>query len=281
MLYGDYVRVLANQFETQMAAIEAVYNFDLGDEFEVAFCKVLRSFLPLRYGICRGFCVATDGETAGDDIIIYDQQRFPTLRLGLDSTYALKQKIPIEAVFAYIEAKHTLTGDSVAKAISQVQVVKKLIARREAIIGDPQALAAGGLPVHRLVNNLFLTMIVGRKSQAAKPEGQDSETVAGFLTTAILDNNPGDFLAELVVAGPDDLLLPVVQGDSGPECLLFEADAQRRLFGYQCYRREGLAFGIALAHLFAALDRIQLGPMPWLRIVNEAITGSGIAHATN
>ena len=89
--------------------------------------------LPQKYGICRGFVVPADGASAGDDLIIYDSVRFPTLRLFPQESYEIKQDVPVEAVYAYIEAKHTLhitedatDGQSLLKACSQVAAVKRI-----------------------------------------------------------------------------------------------------------------------------------------------------------
>src|SRR5580692_9222880 len=101
--YDGFVKNLAARFDEALNEIAAVYNFDFGNEFEVAICKVLRRAIPHRYGICRGFVVNAEGQAAGDDIIIYDRIRFPTLRALGQEDYSLKEKIPIEAVYAYIE----------------------------------------------------------------------------------------------------------------------------------------------------------------------------------
>jgi hypothetical protein len=79
-LYDGYVEKLNKRFEEALSEIEANHNFELGDEFEVALCKVLRRALPQKYGICRGYLVDADGTSAGDDIIIYDRARHPRLR---------------------------------------------------------------------------------------------------------------------------------------------------------------------------------------------------------
>ena len=110
-----------------------------GGEFEIAICQILREFLPNKYGICRGFVVSSDGEIAGDDIIIFDQERFPTLKLKGVGQYARKEQIPIEAVYAYIEAKHSINllqkdNNSIFKAIKQVESVKRLCNKREKIL---------------------------------------------------------------------------------------------------------------------------------------------------
>lgn len=60
----------------------------------------------MKYGICRGFVVDRHGNTAGDDIITYDQELYPTLRFfDSDNQFAQKEQIPVEVVYAYIEAK--------------------------------------------------------------------------------------------------------------------------------------------------------------------------------
>jgi len=88
--------------------MHAVHNFDYGDEFEIALCEVLRTILPGRAAVCRGYVIAQDGRMAGDDIIVFDATRFPVLR-ALGDDLSRKEKVPAEAVLAYIEAKHTLS----------------------------------------------------------------------------------------------------------------------------------------------------------------------------
>src|SRR6266496_3746 len=107
MAYGNYIQTISSKFNELISEISAEHNFEYGPEFEIALCKVLRILLPLKYGVCRGYATSFDGKVAGDDIIIFDQERFPTLRLLEDNTFAQKQHIPIEAIYVYIEAKHT------------------------------------------------------------------------------------------------------------------------------------------------------------------------------
>jgi hypothetical protein len=131
MLYDNYIKNLTDKIVKKFDYISAEYNFDLGHEFENALCKILRDFLPNRYGICRGFVVSSVGTKEGDDIIIYDRDRFPTLRLLEQDNFEIKEQIPIEAVYAYIEAKHSLTSEAFTKSISQIVKVKKLCATRD------------------------------------------------------------------------------------------------------------------------------------------------------
>jgi len=79
MSYADYLRTFAGEFQGRFEKIVSMHNFDLGDEFEIAVCKVIRLILPHRYGVCRGFIVNDSGDSAGDDILIYDREEFPTL----------------------------------------------------------------------------------------------------------------------------------------------------------------------------------------------------------
>lgn len=136
-IYNDIIQHLSNAFSLEISKIEAVYNFDYGDEFEIAICKVLRRFLPNKYGICRGFVIDKMGNSAGDDIIIYDQELFPTLRvLDQEEEFVKKNQIPVEAVYAYIEAKYTLNSKSLIKAFKQVNDVKRLCYSRELLAAD-------------------------------------------------------------------------------------------------------------------------------------------------
>lgn len=139
LLYKNYLKLLSNKFLRKLEDISGVYGFDYGVEFEIAVCEILRSFLPSKYGVCRGFVVNENGNVAGDDIIIYDQERFPTLRLTDQKDIARKEQIPIEAVYAYIEAKHTLilgdkeSNSSLNHALEQVRKVKELCLVRDRV----------------------------------------------------------------------------------------------------------------------------------------------------
>lgn len=131
MLYDSYILNLTNKIIKRFDDILVEHNFDYGDEFEITLCEVLREFLPNKYGICRGFVVISDGSKEGDDIIIFDQERFPTLRLLRRDAFKIKEQIPIEAVYAYVEAKHSLTSDAFTKAVSQIIKVKQLCSKRD------------------------------------------------------------------------------------------------------------------------------------------------------
>lgn len=137
MAYQKLIENISIAIESQFKEISTRYNFDYGDEFEIALCELLSKILPSKYGICRGFVVTEDEQFGGDDIIIYDKERFPTLRLLGKNKFEKKQDIPIEAVYAYIEAKHTLflnekkNGQSIYKAFEQVDKIKVFPVKEE------------------------------------------------------------------------------------------------------------------------------------------------------
>src|SRR5436305_11095350 len=112
-LYHDYVLTLSQRMAASFTTIAAEFGFDYGVEFEIAVCDVLQSALPDRFGVCRGFVTDSGGKSAGDDILIFDRSRFPTLHLRPAFSYARKEFVPIEAALCYIEAKHNLdiSGD--------------------------------------------------------------------------------------------------------------------------------------------------------------------------
>src|ERR1700722_4680611 len=133
-IYNRLVNDLSQRFQKKFEDMKVVHNFENGPEFEIALCEVLKSLLPSRVGICRGYIVGQGGELAGDDIILYDAARFPTLR-ALGQDIAKKEQVPAEAVLAYIEAKHTLyvgeddtrhAGQNLAKALQQTSAVKSI-----------------------------------------------------------------------------------------------------------------------------------------------------------
>jgi len=97
-IYNNYLKNISNRYSNLIGEISANYNFDLGMEFELVLCEILRKILPNKFGICRGFWVAENGKKEGDDIIIYDQIRFPQIRLLDKNNFAhsqLKLHMPI------------------------------------------------------------------------------------------------------------------------------------------------------------------------------------------
>jgi hypothetical protein len=281
MMYDNFIMKLSEKIERSFSEIQAGFNFDYGDEFEVALCKVLRLILPVKYGICRGFVVSPDGRKAGDDIIIFDQERFPTLRALSREEFSTKEQIPIEAVYAYVEAKHKLTTKSFVKSIRQIIEVKRLCSERPKmalfqadpyISPDPRNThVPESMPSYR---NPIFTMVFARYSDDLDlDDDNDRSRANSFLRSGLnalkRNKDDDDFLPELVVAGRSNFMsTSYLRGDETKPTLFHLG--HKAVFGYQVIERKGVAFGIAFAHLMAAIDWIRLGKMPWEEILNES-----------
>ncbi len=276
LMYDNYLQTLSNKFEAMLQDVCAEYNFDLGDEFEIVLCKFLRMLLPQRFGICRGFAVSRDGDKKGDDILIFDRSRFPTLRLLPEDQFAQKEQIPIEAVCAYLEAKHTLTirgegPSSLRRAFLQVQGIKGMLREGVPVFGDPYI--AGPFPIAVKtgewpeVRNPIFGGVVARQARISEGDRicSDHEEIKQQIAAAI--ENPNDI--DLIVAGPHNFLLPALVVDnkvsySSP----FHVPSKNSVFLYDA---PGLAFAIGVCSLLLALDWIRLGRMPWGEMITEAV----------
>jgi len=282
-LYGNYVRDLHNRFMRRLEDIEAEYNFDNGPEFEIAICEILRSFLPLKYGICRGFVVNADGRKEGDDIIIYDQERFPTLRSLTSGNYSLKEKIPIEAVYAYIEAKHTLafktdlTDSTLRTAYRQCSKIKRLINGRKKVnpvVIDKYFSSENYVPESNsesfpMFRNPAFAMVISRYVSLNGKRLNDRYEIADLMNSCRLDesdpNNP-----DFVIAGPHNLIIPSLEIDNEISQTLFLL-AEHPNSVSALVTRENMSYGIFMAELGYVLDWIMLGTMPWSKILIDAV----------
>ncbi len=276
MAYHDYLLRISTRFRALFDEISANYNFDLGDEFEIATCRALDQMLPRRFCVCRGFVVTADDQVVGDDIIIYDRN-FPTLRFLTHGDFSKKEEIPIEAVYAYIEAKHTLRlrsagGDksNVIKAISQVAAVKGL-PRAEVTVGEldpyfPMPFVAPrrqGWPdsVNRIYGAVF-----ARRVDVSYTEYSDAFGAAIKDAPAVVTK---DVFPDLIVAGEDLVMLPYLPRPNGRPVMFpfLQHDNALGLF-----RVPGFAFAIGLCSLMYALDTMRLGRLQWQPLIDDALS---------
>ena len=276
MSYSDFLKNINVKFESLFNEISAEYNFDHGQEFEIALCKVFRAILPNKYGICRGFVVSLNGDTAGDDIIIYDQERFPTLRLLQDSTFAQKQKIPIEAVYAYIEAKHTLClegdgGQSLNKSLKQIQAVKNIERKKVPMTQITPQVAILSYNANRPPNwpdyrNPLFTGIIAKQVRLK----ESSPVVDSNMFHPILKGycnlvSDSGLSTDLIIAGFDVVAIPAVS--SQIESPFFMEGISK----LSAIKTERQAFGVGLTSIMYAFDHITLGNIYWPSILADGL----------
>jgi hypothetical protein len=277
--YNNYLRTVATRFSSLFDEIAAQYNFDYGDEFEIVLCRALRTVLPQRFGICRGFVISADSTSAGDDIVIYDRDRFPTLRLLPQNCYDRKEYIPVEAVCAYIEAKHTLSingqgSQSLFKACSQVAAVKRIPREGTPLNAiDPYAVnlafSASRPNWPSILNPMFGAVFARRvRSEQAQTILDDPESVRNALIGIEVQVSP---FPDLIVAGDSNVILPFVKDDDTETITMHAPFRTEELTKPQVFRADGLAFAIGVCTLLYALDTLRLGRMPWPKIISEGL----------
>jgi hypothetical protein len=280
-VYNDYVKTIADRFEAALSKIQAIHNFDHGPEFEIAICEVLRLALPEQYGICRGHVISSSGDQAGDDVIIYDTMRFPTLRLNTRDDYARKEWIPIEAVYAYIEAKHTINiegndGACLTKACAQVSKVKTLCDGREAVLPSQinQHIGISGSNALKIttprdyptIKNPMYGMVFARNVRDKKDgiilnDPLDiRERILRLRTPLEVKSSP-----DALILGTELIVIPVIP--AAESLKLASAFYINNLSKLHAVPLPGIAFGLGLCLLHFALDWIQLGTMPWSKII--------------
>ena len=279
-LYADLAVNLSKKIKGRLDDISVDYNFDFGDEFEIAICEILRSFLPNKFGICRGFVVNKEGNKAGDDIIIYDQERFPTLKQLSNDDLSRKENIPIEAVYCYIEAKYTLdisnsSESNLQKAIKQVRDVKELVNQRskyELDKNDPYHIShisknkvslPDGIPPFR---NPIFALIISRYVSYGNKKLEDNVEISKLLKKFIKDSNINSNYPEGIVAGDNHYITTSIKRVlNHPTNFIIPNDQNQYLEIY----KEELALSMGFIHLYSAVDWIRLDKMPWDEIFNN------------
>jgi hypothetical protein len=278
MKYKDYLERTSKVFEYLTDEIITEFNFDLGNEYEIVICKALRQLLPEKYGICRGFITTEESVTAGDDIIIFDRNRFNSLRPTSTEDYIRKEYIPIEAVYAYIEAKYTLNiegegGNTLSKACSQVSNAKAL-PREDTPLNflDPY-LTNNQMSVTRTnwpnkLNTLFGVVFAHRvRQKVGEAIMTDSEEIKKALLNHTLNS---EHKPDLIVAGNSCIIMPFRKLENGDKLFHspFYIPNENQL---NVFKVDKIAFGIGIANILYALDTIRLGKVSWPNIIGEGL----------
>lgn len=281
--YRNFVSTLSQRVVASLSTIETEYNFEYGPEFEIAMCRVLRSALADRFGIARGYVVNIDSKTAGDDIIVFERSRFPTLALRDRDDYARKEFVPIEAVYCYIEAKHTLNLEgndpqSLSYACEQISNVKELCSSRPPLgpsqitpylnVGAPfQASTPPDFP--KILNPVFAVLIA---RQVRRKKGDEvltrPEDIDASLSALSISSKE---TPDLMILGENNLVLSTIFNEMTKGHMVRSPFFIPELSSYHTAKVNGVAFGVGLLSIMAALDWIQLGVMPWHKIIVNAL----------
>ena len=267
-MYERLLDNLSKKIETRLGEISKESNANVENEFEVALCKILTEFLPSRYAVCRGQIVDYTGFAPGDDIIVYDGLRFPSLRMLAKNDFSQPEIIPFEAVYCYIVAKHTLDlsdapDASLNKALYQISNIQKLqrpdrplskITDITDLSGALEASPPKGFPS---ITNPFYTSIISITSGYAKNENIDQQRTYDLLRQRKW-NIP--FTPDLIVAGNETLVLPFYPHQ---DRLLLKpfCSSEAHVFTPVKMRNPALASG--LCQMLWAMKWIQLDEMPW------------------
>lgn len=281
MLYDGYLKAVADKFDKHFSDIAAYHNFELGNEFEVALCQVLRRILPDRFGVCRGFIVTRDGKRAGDDIIIFNREHFGTLRLLDQNDFSRLEAIPVETVCAYIEAKHTVSlegdgGQSLNKALSQVAAVKALPRRKisynEISPGmglhpdDYQIRVPKGWPDDR---NPMFTCVWSRQVRLKEKDNilDDPQAISNALSQLHPQSNP-TLCPDLIALGPKTIVLPLFQDAGGRGYVSPFFIPTNSTYTVQV---TDVGFAIGICSILYALERIQTDSLSWQQLIADGL----------
>lgn len=283
--YGGWFGKIAERLDDEFRQIRSIKNIELGEEFEIALCRALRRLLPERVGVCRGWIVDAPGNVAGDDIIVYDAARFPTLRM-LGRAAEAKEQVPAEAVLAYIEAKHTLyaranvpkkhCGQAIAKACAQVASVKSLC--REPVSLEtfaPRFQAPRGTFKQRLgfpaIRNPWYAAVWALNLVVDKPLRQTPASALSLCVERLeRDGALWPMLPDVIAAG-SVIMMPIVQDGLVGHFLARPTIAEDTRLSFT---QGAAALGAAVLHLTWAIEDIMLGEIPWVNMMQNHL-----AHA--
>lgn len=111
-----------------LAALEIVpdltgHGTTIGDDSEANWARVLREFLPARYGVAKGQVMDSQGGMSDQiDLLIYDAQYTPLLAKTANGDLF----VPAEAVYAVFEVKQDMNKKFLEYAGNKIASVRNL-----------------------------------------------------------------------------------------------------------------------------------------------------------
>ena len=222
----------------------------------------------------------SEGNMDGDDIIVFAQDRFFTLRQGIGLDLTVKEQIPIEAAIAYIEAKHTITLEgqgpaSLYTACKQVAKVKALCAKRDSVklgtwnpyIESPIDYPA---PIGFAINNPMYGVIFTRyvkRTSSSRDNLSSSDIDLAFkeiMPDIVTDRTVAP---DLIILGDSNVATPAISEGGESSFSLFMS----QISSYGTKIVPDISYGIGFVCLQFALDWIRLGKLPFDKILSNAL----------
>ena len=133
--FAERVKILDRYDQVKQQSLDDPVKVEHGIVGEILIREWLKSFLPKRFGVCKGYIITTNLEYNGVleewDVIIYDAIESPILFTrgeGLDANNSgQKRAVPVEYVRAVIEVKAKLNPKSAKDVFEKLQKLVSFI----------------------------------------------------------------------------------------------------------------------------------------------------------
>lgn len=130
--FAERGKLLSDYDKAKKQTADDAMKTDHGNVAEGLTRRWLETFLPKRFGVCKGYIITTNLAFQGDleewDILIYDATESPTLfTRGGSGNGEERRAIPIEHVRAVVEVKATLTPENAVKCANKLLKIDEFI----------------------------------------------------------------------------------------------------------------------------------------------------------
>ena len=135
--FAERAKLLGDYDKAKRQTVDDSVKTDHGDIGEILARRWLETFLPKRFGVCKGHIITTNlgfrGPLEDWDVLIYDALESPVLftRGVMDSGATERRAIPIEHVRAVLEVKATLTPANAKKCSDKLLKIQQHIGQNQ------------------------------------------------------------------------------------------------------------------------------------------------------
>ncbi|WP_328993935.1 hypothetical protein OG394_06130 [Kribbella sp. NBC_01245] len=215
----------------------------IGDDSEANWVRVLREFLPARYGVAAGIVMDADGNMSEQmDVLIYDPQYSPLLA----QTSAGDLFVPAEAIYAAFEVKQEMNKTLMDYAGKKVASVRRL---RRTSIPIPHA---GGMYPAKPPVDIIGGMVTTRNGWSDLEGKAAVQQIMGLPGDRRIDI--GCALAAISFDRPDDPEADVPEYSDDETTLLF--------FLFRLFRRLQRLGTVAAIDISSYTNRLDLSAEP-------------------